>query len=83
MEFDFSKLSGKIVEKYKSQSIFAAIMGMSERTLSLKLNNKVSWRNTETHKCAQLLGIEQFEISEYFFKEKVQNFKQKEAEDGN
>ena len=40
MPFDFSKLSGKIVEKYGTQYNFAKAMGISEHSLSNKLNNK-------------------------------------------
>lgn len=38
MAFDYSKLKGRIIEKYNSQSSFANAMEWSERTLSLKLN---------------------------------------------
>lgn len=35
MAFDYSKLKGRIIEKYDSQSSFANAMEWSERTLSL------------------------------------------------
>ncbi|BDP83376.1 hypothetical protein EfmAA610_05860 [Enterococcus faecium] len=41
MSFDYSKLSGKIVEKYGTQYNFSIALGLSERSLSLKLNNRV------------------------------------------
>ena len=44
MAFDYRKLRGKIVEKYGSQSEFSVVMGLSERTLSLKMNSKVPWK---------------------------------------
>lgn len=47
MTKDFSKLSGKIVEKYGTQYNFAIAIGLSERSLSLKLNNRVGWRDEE------------------------------------
>ncbi|WP_028125179.1 DUF739 family protein [Eremococcus coleocola] len=68
MSFDFSKLYGKIREVYGTQEAFANAMGFSERTLSLKLNNKVSWKTTEAGKACELLGLELNEIPEYFFK---------------
>ena len=37
MAFDYSKLKGRIIEKYDSQSSFANAMEWSERTLSLSL----------------------------------------------
>lgn len=41
MAFDYNKLRGKIVKKYKTQGAFAKAMGVSERTLSLKLNGRI------------------------------------------
>ena len=38
MAFDYSKLKGKIVEKFQTQQAFAKAMELSERSLSLKLN---------------------------------------------
>lgn len=72
MAFDFSKLLGKIREVYGTQEAFAYAMGFSERTLSLKLNNKVSWKTVEAGKACRLLGIDLNDIPEYFFKVEVQ-----------
>ena len=44
MAFDYSKLRGKIVEIFNTQSCFAIAMGWSERTLSLKMNGIRSWK---------------------------------------
>lgn len=41
MPFDYAKLTGLIVEKYGTRGKFAKSLGVSERTLSLKLNDKV------------------------------------------
>ena len=73
MSFDYSKLSGKIVEKYGTQYNFAIALGLSERSLSLKLNNRVPWKNTELQKAIELLDIPEKEIGAYFFNLKVQN----------
>lgn len=40
MAFNYDKLKGKIVEKYGTQRMFAKALQVSEKTLSLKLNNK-------------------------------------------
>ena len=40
MAFNYSKLRGRIIEKYGSQSDFAKAFGCSDRTLSLKMNGK-------------------------------------------
>lgn len=72
MSYDYSRLRGKIVEKFKSQRRFALAMGMSERTLSLKLSNKHYWKQPEILKAIELLGIPQEEITLYFFNTIVQ-----------
>ena len=75
MSYDYSKLSGLIIEKYGSRSTFSKALGISERSLSLKLNNKVGFRQIEIEKSCKLLGINKNEIAKYFFNLKVQNFK--------
>lgn len=72
MEYDYSKLRGKIIEKYSNNGNFANEIGISERTLSLKLHNKIAFKQTEIDKAILLLDIPIEEISEYFFKKKVQ-----------
>ncbi|HDG6063125.1 TPA: DUF739 family protein [Staphylococcus aureus] len=71
MCYDYSRLSGKIVEKYGTQYNFAIAMKLSERSLSLKLNGKVAWKDSEIWKAIQLLDIPVEKIHLYFFKEKV------------
>lgn len=72
MAFDYSLLMGRIIEKYGTQYNFAREMGISERSISLKLNNKVPWKDAEIYKASNLLEIVPEEISRYFFAEKVQ-----------
>ncbi|MGX7202347.1 DUF739 domain-containing protein [Enterococcus plantarum] len=74
MTFDYSRLSGKIVEKYGTQYNFAIAIGLSERSLSLKLNNKTSWKDTEIMKAVRLLKIAEKDIPKFFFNTKVQKF---------
>lgn len=69
---DFSKLSGKIVEKYGTQYNFALALGLSERSLSLKLNNKVGWKDEEMEKIVNLLELKLEDIPVYFFTPLVQ-----------
>lgn len=71
MCYDYSSLSGKIVEKYVTQYNFAIAMGLSERSISLKINNKVSWKNDEMYKACQLLGIDIQYLHQFFFTPKV------------
>ena len=73
MKFDYNKLHGRIIEKYKTQSKFAVAMGWSERTLSLKLNNERDWKQSDIIKAVKLLCIIDKDIPIYFFNTKVQN----------
>lgn len=73
MAFDYSKLKGKIVEKFSTQYAFAKEFGWSERTLSLKLNGNRAWKQPDICKAIELLGLTKNDIQEYFFDEKVQN----------
>lgn len=67
MPYNYSKLLGRIVEKIGTQSNFADRMGLSERTISLKLNGKVGWKQCEIVKACEVLSIEDSEIPAYFF----------------
>ncbi len=71
-EFDYSKLKGRIKEKFNSQSNFVKKLNMSEQVFSKRINNQVQFDSSEIKKMAALLEINDDEISEYFFKEKVE-----------
>lgn len=73
MAYDYSKLNGRIVEKFGSQSKFAAAMNISEHTMSKKLNNAVHWKQTEISQACSLLEIEAEDIPAYFFRLEVQS----------
>lgn len=63
----YAKLRGRIVEKFGSQSAFAAVMEWREALLSAKLNNKSEWSFPEVMKACELLEIPQSEAHFYFF----------------
>lgn len=71
MAFDYSKLRGRIIEKFNSQLNFSKTLGVSQRTLSLKLNNKIFFSQDDIIKISKLLEIKPCEISTYFFTLKV------------
>ncbi|PTJ53904.1 DUF739 family protein [Mammaliicoccus sciuri] len=73
MCFNYSALNGKIIEVYKTRANFAKALDLSERSLSLKLNNKVGWKQKEIAKAIELLKIDESEIPLYFFDIEVQN----------
>lgn len=72
MSNDYSKLLGRITEKFGTQANFSQAMRLSERSISLKLNNKVSWKDEEIARAVELLEIDFNEIPLYFFKHEVQ-----------
>ena len=74
MLFDFSRLRGRIVEKYGTCDNFAAAMGHSKVWLSSRLNNTVQWRASEIRSAAAMLGIPDEAIPAYFLNLKVPLF---------
>ena len=71
--FEFSKLIGRIIEKFGTRGAFAEAAGYSETMLSYRLNNKIAWDIDEIHHVCQphLLDISAAEIPVYFFTLKV------------
>lgn len=69
--FDFRKLEGRIIEKYKTRIAFAAAMGLNPSALSARLNGKISFQAGEIVKAQELLQIAPEEIGAYFFTPKV------------
>lgn len=72
MEYDYSKLKGRIIEVYETQGNFASAMGKTQETLSKKLNNIRRFDQNEITLAIQLLNISPEDINSYFFKQKVQ-----------
>jgi len=75
MAFDYSKLRGRIREKFTTQEKFANAMGIALSTLSFKLNNKVYWTQPEINRACELLDIADTDVTDYFFTLKVQKTK--------
>jgi len=72
MAYDYSRLMGRIVEKYTTQGRFAKAMGISEHSMSNKLNNNIHFKQPEITKACSLLDISENEIPAYFFTLEVQ-----------
>lgn len=73
MERDYSKLRGKIVEVFGTMSKFATAMSYSDRTISLKMNGKIDFTQSDIAKAVGLLGLRDEEIPVYFFTNRVQS----------
>ena len=67
--YDYSKLCGRIIEKYGSRMAFAKAVGIGVSALSDRLNNKTPFRQSEIRKIASadFLDIPETEIGTYFF----------------
>lgn len=70
-EFDFSKLRGRIVEKYGTLERFAEASGYSKGWISNRMNNIVPWDGQEIDEACEMLDISPEEIHVYFFTLKV------------
>ena len=74
MAFNYRKLKGRIVEICETQQIFALKMGLSERTISQKLQGKISWTQKDILKALEVLNLDSSDVQEYFFNvEEVQD----------
>lgn len=67
MAFNYNKLKGRIKEKFETQDNFCKALGISPRSLSLKLHNKRDFKQSEIEKSCQLLEIPIEESAIYFF----------------
>ena len=71
IEFDYSRLKGKIVEIFGSQRKFCEEYGISQTNWSLKMNNKVRFKDDEIVELSIFLNLEPDDIPKYFFTLKV------------
>lgn len=72
MIYDYSKLKGRIIEKCGSQNAFAKAMGLSERSISLRLNNRLYFKQSEIDDALKILELDDCDIMPYFFTKAVQ-----------
>lgn len=69
MQFDHSKLLGRIVEKFGTQRALCAHIGWTESKLSARINNQVQFDADEMYLLAgeDVLDIPCEEFGAYFF----------------
>ena len=79
MKFDYSKLDGRITEKFGSRKAFAEALGVSENTISRKFNGKAKITTSDIEKWSlpEFLDINPGKIGLYFFTSRVQEVEQK------
>ena len=75
MAFDYSKLRGRIIEKFGSLSAFAIAIGKPLNTISRKLNGGIGISMQDIREWSEedMLDIPAEQYHVYFFKEKVQD----------
>ena len=71
--FDYSKLKGKITEKFGTQSSFVEKINMSIPTFIKKLNGDGWFSQEEISEIMTILELNIEEEYEYFFVKKVRN----------
>lgn len=71
MEYEARKLKGRIVEVYGTQGAFADAIGLSENSVSRKINGVVSFSREDILRWCDMLNIDREHIGEYFFAQKV------------
>lgn len=63
----YSKLKGRIIEKFGSQRQFASQMSVSNTTLTRKMTGKVGFSQSDIVEWCKALDIDRSEIGLYFF----------------
>ncbi len=72
IEFDYSKLRGRIVEKFGSIDAFSSNLDISNVSISKKLNNKINISREDIILWSKLLDIPPEEYGAFYFARKVQ-----------
>lgn len=67
IQFNFSKLKGRITETGYTYKALAETLGMTEATFSYKINNKTPFKPVDIINLCGLLDIPADQIHIYFF----------------
>jgi len=65
--YDYSKLRGRILEVCGTRQEFAKRMGLSERTISLKMQQHRAFKQTEIARAMEVLELGAEDVQPYFF----------------
>lgn len=66
MHFDYIRLRARIREKLGSDVVFAARLGISKTSLSLRLNNQLHFSQRDIYNSMRILQIRPDEVGAYF-----------------
>lgn len=69
--YDYSKLRGRIVEKFGTIKAFSEALGVSNVAVSEKLNNKVGFSRADIETWSNLLDISETEYGLFYFARNV------------
>lgn len=74
IEYDFSKVRGRIKERLGSEAKFAELLDISSASLSSKFNNKSDFTASEISRATDedVLDLAVEEIGPYFFTRKLE-----------
>lgn len=67
MAYEYKKLKGRITELFGTRQKFAEKLCLSSTSLSLKLNGKTSFSQSDITMWSEILGITPDEYGSYFF----------------
>lgn len=69
--YNYSKLRGRIVERFGTMSAFADSMGITKQTLSKKLNGRSGLSQRDIECWSNQLGVSEDDLVSYFFAKNV------------
>lgn len=68
---NYDKLRGRIREVFRTQQAFSKAIGMSQVSVSHRLNGKLEWKSSEIANACKALDIPLSESAVYFFTNEV------------
>lgn len=66
-QYEYRKLSGRIVEKFGTRKKFAEALGISESSMSLKMTGRTGFSREDMLRWGELLDIDVSDFGDYFF----------------
>lgn len=67
MDFKYSKLRGRIIEKYGTMDAFAKEIDISKTQMSKKMNGKSGFSQADIIRWSRLLDIDLTDVGSFFY----------------